>query len=341
MLKACQKDPSLDPVLTIHGTPYDLVIPNGLPPIEVPEDNPLTEEGVKLGRYLFYDPKIKCQKCHDFNKAFTIDQNIAVEVNGKTYLRNPMTLFNLAWVDNFAWDGRKTGMENKISESITKSVGISFDTLIPYLANKSDSIVDYSVLFKDAFDSDSITEDEIVKALSQFLRINIVAETRVQKYMNGDDNALNSSEKAGLDLFISETANCFHCHTAVNKLFTDNSMQNNGIDSVAYVTDFADWGFGEVTGNTYDNGKFRSVSLVNIALTSPYMHDGRFATLEEVVEHYNTGAKYSPNVSNAIIENGLGGLNLSSVQKLDLVAFLKALTDSTFMTDPKFIDPFQ
>ena len=340
---SCKKDKQDPPVVTppadtsFSTTPISITLPAGFPPLETPPNNPLTEEGVELGRYLFYDENIMCVNCHDRNQSFTAPGAFPVQVNGKTYNRNPMPFINLAWVQGFAWDGRSDSLEKKIISSVAESVNIPYATLIPLL--ESSTKADYSNMFKDAFGTTTINQDRINKALAQFLRIMISANSRGHQYMNGDESALTTIEKDGFEIFSTETGNCSHCHLHTNKLFTDNTFRNNGLDSVTDVADFDDYGYGEVTGIGFDNGKFRSVSLINIELSGPYMHDARFNTLEEVIEHYNKGGVFSPNVDNVINETGTG-LNLTQYQKDALIAFLKSLTDTTFIYDPDYDDPF-
>ena len=315
----------------------DIIVPDGFPPIEVPDDNPFSEAGIQLGRNLFYDNNLRCTSCHQQIQSFTITGNIPVTVNGKSYQRNPMPFVNLAWVQGFAWDGRSLTLEEKIIESIVESVGIPYETLITNL--QSSTQADYDKLFTSAFGSNEITSIKINKALAQFLRTMIAANSPAQKHLRGELTALSQLEQDGFDIFTSETGNCSHCHLHSNQLFTDNTFRNNGIDSVNNVSDFSDYGHGEVTGVDFDNGKFRSVTLVNIALTAPYMHDSRFQTLEEVIEHYNTGGKFSPNVDNVINESG-NGLNLTQYQKDALLAYLESMTDISFIADTSFSTPF-
>ena len=194
----------------------------------------------------------------------------------------------------------------------------------------------------EAITTEEITEERTNKALAQFLRTLTATQSRAQKFIEGDANALNSFEQFGFNLFFNERGNCFHCHLHTNKLFTDNSFRNNGLDSVFDVNDFNDWGAYYQTGVEFDKGKFRSVTLLNIAQTAPYMHDGRFETLEEVIDHYNSGGRFSPNIDNFIDEDPAEvGLGLSEQEKAALVAFMEALSDTSYLNNPAFSNPFE
>ncbi|PCH68467.1 MAG: cytochrome-c peroxidase [Bacteroidetes bacterium] len=341
VFKGCKKDAVVveEPYIPVDPTTYEFDVPVGYPKIEQPSDNKATEEGIELGKYLFYYKSLNCVGCHPKSKSFSAQTVLPVEYKGKIKMRNPMPLVNLAWVDNFAWDGRDSDLETKIHGSIANSVNIPFDTLVPMLEESTSP--EFDKLFADAFGSEEITEEKIKKALAQFLRTMIASKTRVHDYMAGDSSALNTSEALGFELFTTEKGNCSHCHIHTNKLFTDNSFRNNGLDSVADVSEFDDYGYGDVTNVAFDNGKFRSVTLINIGLSAPYMHDGRFQTLDEVLDHYNSGGKFSPNVDNVINENtDTTGLGLSNTEKQALVDFLNALTDTAFINNKAFDSPY-
>jgi cytochrome c peroxidase len=189
---------------------------------------------------------------------------------------------------------------------------------------------EYPKLFKQAFNVDKIDSTHVTKAIAQFLRTMISSNSRLDKRLNNTGN-LTNSELNGLVIFKTERGDCFHCHQIDgSRLLTDNQFHNNGLDAT-----FTDLGRGAITGNASDNGKFLTPTLRNIALTAPYMHDGRFQTLEEVIDHYNSGGVSSPTVDPLMKHVGTG-LNLTNQDKADLLAFLRTFTDSTFINDTRF-----
>lgn len=314
----------------------------------IPEDNPTTKAGVYLGRLLFYETalsannKISCATCHQQALAFTDGKTFSTGVDGTLQSRNAMSLANLLWVRNLFWDGRAGSLEEQAKTPLTdlhemgQALNISADKL-----TRKDL---YKPLFKAAFNTDSITGEMIVKALAQFERTLVSADSRYDKYLRGEYQP-TPSELNGIKLFYSgpnpskniRGADCAHCHGGP-KTYTE-LFQNNGLDSI-----FADVGREKITGQPFDKGRFRVVTLRNIALTAPYMHDGRFKTLEEVIDHYNehivqssTLSTFLKNRSNDI--NGVS-LNLTKQEKNDLLAFLNMLTDSGFITNKNFSDPF-
>lgn len=340
-LTSCKDDGNDDsPIETPHQTtPVELSF-DGYPNIIIPENNPTTVEGVELGRYLFYSPSISCNSCHTQEKSFSVPNNIPITIQGHSVNRNVMPLINLAWVDKYSWGGRdESGLESKVKSAIENSSQRNYADVISELKLSS---VDYPQMFFEAFGSEEITENNINKALAQFLRTLTVTKSRAQKYIEGDITALNSFEQFGFTLFFGETGNCFHCHLHSNKLFTDNSFRNNGLDSLIDLNEFEDFGAYYQTGVEFDKGKFRSVTLLNIAQTAPYMHDGRFETLEEVMDHYNSGGKFSPNIDNLIDEDPAElGLALTEEEKAALIAYMQALTDTSFLNNPNFGNPFE
>jgi cytochrome c peroxidase len=189
------------------------------------------------------------------------------------------------------------------------------------------------LLFKQAYDVDRIDSLTVAKALGQFVRTLISGRSRFDAWYNRQETPLNDQEMRGFVLYTTEQADCFHCH-GLGGLITDNSYQNNGLD-----TEFSDMGRYLVTGNDADRGRFRTPTLRNIEMTAPYMHDGRFFTLEEVVDHYSDHVQVSPTISPTMELVGFGGAQLTQQQKEDLIAFLRTLTDNEFLTDPAHADP--
>jgi cytochrome c peroxidase len=262
--------------------------------------------------------------CHLPGAGLSDPRRVSVGVNGRTGTRQSMPLFNLAWKTNFFWDGRAHALRaqalmpiqdhNEMDESLTN--------VIAKLATNG-----YAVLFGRAFASPEITAERIGLAFEQFLLTLISYDSKFDRAMRGEEE-MDDLEQRGFELFMSESdprrgifgADCFHCHGG--PLFRSQAFANNGLDELA-----SDRGRAAVTGNGSDHGKFATPSLRNIALTGPYMHDGRFATLEEVVEHYSTGIKRSATLDPNIAKHPDGGLHLSASDKAALVAFLKTLTD--------------
>lgn len=311
----------------------------------IPADNPTTEQGVHLGRMLFYETalsinnKISCATCHKQELAFTDGKVFSTGVDGTLQPRNTMSLANLLWVRNFFWDGRAAGLEKQAVTPLSSphEMGQSLAVSADKLKQKKR----YAALFNNAFGSDSITGEKIVKALAQFERTLVSANSRYDQYLQGRYEP-TASERNGIALFYANAepakkipgAGCGHCHGGP-KTYIE-LFQNNGLDSLP-----KDAGREMVTGQAYDRGRFRVVTLRNIALTAPYMHDGRFKTLEEVLDHYNEHIQAGVTLSPFLQQNSNGrGMELTIQQKKDLIAFLHLLTDSSFITDQRFSDPF-
>jgi len=354
LLTACGKtDPEQEseddtPVVT---TPYSLALPSKFPQnVTVPADNPLTEEGVKLGRFLFYETKLSrnntmsCGSCHQQSKAFTDGRARALGVDGQEHPRSTMSLANVLWETSLNWDGAVATLEQQARIPIENSVELHQSLADGVVKLQQTDL--YPPLFRQAFGTKVITEENVLKALAQFERTLISANSRFDKYNSGDRSALNQTELQGLNLFNTHPvavslpgANCFHCHGA--PLFTAREFFNNGLDAT-----FTDLGRGGVTKQNFDNGKFKAPSLRNIALTAPYMHDGRFQTLAQVLDHYSDHVQLNspnidPNMLDAANDPFNNQLTLTATQKKQLIAFLNTLTDSTFIQDARFSDPFK
>lgn len=302
----------------------------------IPANNPTTVEGVALGRKLFYDTKLSdnltqsCASCHQQTNAFTDSAAFSVGTNGAKGGRNAMQIINLAWSKYLFWDGRRVNLEGQAHDPVTNP--IEMRNTWPNVVSRLQNDADYPNLFFKAFGTKNIDSNLVVKAIAQFERTLISFNSKFDKYyFEGDTTVLNASEKRGQALFFGK-ADCNHCHSDV--LLTDDALRNNGLDLT-----FKDRGRGEVTKNTSDDGKFKVPTLRNIEFTAPYMHDSRFKTLEEVVNHYNEGiVKNSPNIDeNMEVINK--GLNLTQQEKSDLVAFMKTFTDSEFLSNTKFSKP--
>ena len=322
-------------------TPTFLTIerPAGFPEMIIPAENPTTVEGVALGRKLFYETLLSgnntmsCGSCHNQSLAFTDNgRSVSTGIDGIQGNRNAQALINLGWNRKFFWDGRAQSLEIQALEPITNP--IEMHETWPNAISKLKAAKTYKEDFFKAFGTNDFNSSHAVKALAQFMRTMISYNSRLDKKLRYEIN-LTPNELNGLVIYMTERGDCFHCHNIDGgRLLTDNLFHNNGLDSV-----FTDSGLYGITGNPSDMGKFLTPTLRNIALTAPYMHDGRFATLEEVVEHYNSGGKPSATVDPLMKHVGTG-LGLSAQEKADLVAFLKTFTDSTFITNPAFSNPF-
>jgi cytochrome c peroxidase len=343
-LAACKKDK-----LDITPTPYKLDIPSHFPQMQIPADNPMTVEGVELGRRLFYEKKlsldntISCASCHHAENSFSDPNTFSIGVNGAVGNRQSMALINMGWQQFFFWDGRAKTLEQQLLEPIPNPVEMnqSWEAAIAKLS----ADVSYRNAFFAAFGESGIDKFKVAKALAQFIRTMISGNSKydvMYKYQNS--LPLNSKEQqvfssitpeewAGYDLFLSlNGADCFHCHNG--PLVQVEKFSNNGLDAV-----FTDLGREHVTGNINDRGKFKVPTLRNIALSAPYMHDGRFATLDEVIEHYSSGIKVTPTIDPLIEFANQGGVQLDSEQKYLLKKFLETLTDYDFVNNPAFKKP--
>jgi len=328
-----------------------------------PADNPITDEGATLGRVLFYDKQlsangsIACASCHGMASGFTDTNQFSTSFDGSTGSRNAMSITNARWYQDgrFFWDERAATLEDQVLMPIQNDVemGLTLDDAIEQVAGQSF----YAPLFEAAFGDSEATSDRISKALAQFVRSMVSYRSRYDEGLAAaggnptvDFANFTAQENQGKSLFFGPQGGCAGCH--VNNpppqpgrppgnaaIFYVNVATNNGLDATIQVNDN---GIGDVSGQRRDNGKFKSPSLRNVALTAPYMHDGRFATLRQVVEHYNSGVQAHPNLDPRL--RGPDGtprrLNLTSAQMDALVAFMGTLTDEAFCSDVKFSDPF-
>lgn len=338
---ACSKEDSPDTEV-YEPTPLDIDIPvlfqqTILSPV-IPNNNPQTLEGVALGKKLFFDPILSddetmaCASCHKPQNAFTDNTATSDGIDGIFGNRNSMPLFNLAWNydERFAWDGKELSLERQALEPVQNPIEMhsDWDEVVAKLVAHPE----YPELFRLAFKTRTITKELTTKALAQFERTLISANSKFDKFSLGQ-TTLTPQEQNGLAVFLDESrGDCFHCHgNPNNPLWTDNDFHNNGLDA-----NFLDLGLGGVTGDPNDNGKFRSPSLRNLEYTAPYMHDGRFETLDEVINFYSEGLQNSPTIDPLMKKVEEGGVQLSTQDKADLKAFLLTLSDPSFLTNPDF-----
>jgi len=338
LFSSCKKDKD-EPETPYQTTPYTLETPPGFPAMAIPADNPITVEGVALGRKLFYEKLLSgnntqsCATCHNQALSFTDNgTRFSTGITGAIGTRNAQPLINLGYNLHYFWDGRAGTLEEQALGPVKNP--IEMHLAWTEAAARLNANTSYKAEFKKAFNVDVIDSTHVVKALAQFMRTMISYNSKLDRRLRNEAN-LSASELNGYVIYNTEKGDCFHCHSIdAGRLLTDNQFHNNGLDSV-----FTDLGRGAITGNPNDNGKFLTPTLRNIALTAPYMHDGRFQTLEQVIDHYNTGGKASSTVDPLMKHVGTG-LNLTSQEKADLLAFLRSMTDSTFINDTRFKSPF-
>lgn len=330
------------PAATAQKTPlpegtkaYPLVITERFPKVSLPPDNPLTREGVELGQILFHDTRLSvnntqsCASCHDQSHAFSDLRRFSLGAEGQVGKRQAMPLFNLAWASGFFWDGGAKTLREQVLMPITDKheMNEKVERVVEKLSRDKDSVA----LFSKAFGSPEINAERIAKALEQYLLTLISQDSRFDQAVRKVAE-LSEQEKRGLQLFVTEHdpkrgltgADCFHCHGGT--LFTDHQYRDNGLSLTP-----EDVGRMIVTGEAIDRGKFKTPSLRNIAVTAPYMHDGRFATLEEVVAHYSGPMARRDTLDPNLAKHPNAGIQLSVADQQDLVAFLKTLTDNKFV----------
>jgi cytochrome c peroxidase len=335
---------------------YTIAVPQGFPQIIDPIDNPLTKDGVNLGRYLFYDKRLSknltmsCASCHLPQKGFSDPNRLSVGVDGLTTSRQAMSIQNLAFAQTeYFWDGRATSLEAQAILPVENVVELHETWQNVERKIRADTM--YQRLFRKAFgiqNSGQITKALATRAIAQFERTIVVGgNSRYYKVFVRGQGVPTDDEVAGYQYFfnVNQTdAQCFHCHN--EPLFKGNNFENNGLDAAANLNDFADKGRGAITNKLNDNGKFRAPTLWNIALTAPYMHDGRFQTLEQVIDHYNSHGKYANNVNIFISQVGSPTFTpgvvtpLTNSQKAELLSFLYTLTDTISLQKPELQNPF-
>ena len=340
------------------GTPYQLIIPSNLPPMDIPVDNPMTVEGIALGRFLFYEKRLSgdngmsCGTCHEPGIAFTDGKSVPKGIDSIAGPRSTMPLINLGYNNFFFWDGRSSTLEHQILEPVRNP--IEMHETWPSAMSKLQADAAYPTLFERAFGTGQIDSVLAAKAIAQFIRTMISGNSPFDKFRRGEAT-LPVDAQVGFDLFKKEGgaigqiipvagstpvigqggADCFHCHTEAAGLFTDEQFHNNGLDTV-----FTDIGRSGVTNNPADMAKFKTPTLRNIMVTAPYMHDGRFATIDQVLDHYGSGGNASPTVDPFMkFTDPDLELGLTPTKRIQIKAFLNALTDEEFLTNPAFTDP--
>jgi cytochrome c peroxidase len=313
----------------------------------MPGTNVTTDLGAMLGRVLFYDKRlstnqtVSCSSCHQREHGFSDPRQFSVGFDGGLTGRNSMGLSNARWYQrkHFFWDERADTLEDQVLMPIQNSVEMGMT--LQALTNRLGAEAYYTNLFARTYGTTNVTSERISKALAQFVRS--IVSTRSKYDIGVTNNFANftAEENLGRQIFLGQVGNatCAACHGSDN-FVPGPAINNNGLEFP-----IVDKGLGAITGLSTDDGKFKVPSLRNIELTAPYMHDGRFATLEQVVEFYNSGVVDNPNLSPPMRNppnqgGGVKRLNLTTAQKAALVAFLKTLTDTSLAADEKYSDPF-
>jgi cytochrome c peroxidase len=358
-----------DAVDAATGDGYVWDLPEGFPVPKIPEDNPMSDAKVELGRYLFYDTRLSgnqtqsCATCHRQELAFTDGMPFGVGSTGESHVRSSMSLANVAYASTLTW-------VNPVLPNLERQALVPLfgeDPIELGMVGREEELLErvsaepiYQELFPEAFPErdGEISEDTIVKAIAAFERTIISGGSPYDRYLAGEPDALSEAATRGMDLFFAERTECFHCHNGFNlsdstshegKAFDEIAFHNTGLYNVDGRGGFPerDPGLFTFTGKAQDEGRFKAPTLRNVAVTAPYMHDGSVATLEEVIDHYAAGGRTiedgpyagvgseNPNRSEFVT-----GFEISEDEKRDLIAFLRSLTDETLLEDPRFADPW-
>jgi cytochrome c peroxidase len=339
LFAACRPDADLADN-SAPGTPtgWQPPVPAQFPQvIPSPTRNPLTREGVLLGRKLFYDVRlsgtntISCAACHQPERAFSDGVALTmVGASGQPLLRHAPALQNMAWANGYFWDGGATDLESLAFGPITHPDEMAQS--LGALETELRAVPEYEPLFAAAFPGQGITSVTIARALAQFQRTMISGNSRYDRWKRREAGAvLSASETAGLALIQQK---CSVCHSG--EFFTDFAYHNNGLDTT-YSDDHERlaWGRGRITNQPEDIGKYKTPTLRNVALTAPYMHDGRFATLSDVLDHYHEHVFASPTLDPLMLMiDGTPGIWMTTAEKQQMIDFLQTLTDSTFIQNP-------
>lgn len=315
-------------------TAFELELPAGFSQPIFADDYALTRERILLGRTLFYEGslsgngRVSCGTCHVRRMALTDRKPLSKGIDGQTVARNSMPLFNVAWKNHFFWDGRATTLREQVLMPIqdSREMGETLENAVQKLSRSKM----YRTMFEEAYGDPEVTTERLAVALEQFVFTRISHDSKFDQSERGEVE-LSEHEERGRQLFLNPRGKdadgkisgvgCANCHSG--PLFSDHEFRNNGL-----MPANEDLGREAVTGKAEDQHRFVTPTLRNVALTYPYMHDGRFATLEEVIEHYDSGVHPSPTLASELV--GEGGLGLSDKDKAALVAFLKTLSDPKY-----------
>jgi cytochrome c peroxidase len=327
LLGSCKKDQNTNGIELVQQE-----IPAGFPaPVHNFSDNPLSKEGIELGRKLFYDGRLSidnlhpCSSCHEQIAGFgTYQHDRSHGVFDSHTLRNAPVLFNLAWNKGFHWDSTYTHLTDAIAQPLhgNSEMGETYEGII----NKIKADDEYQELFKKVFRSSIIRPEYILKALAQFTGQLTSANSKYDRYKKGEAT-FTAQEENGYQLY---RANCASCHP--EPMFTDYSFRNIGLPVDGFLNDY---GLMRITGNKADSLKFRVPTLRNTYISSNYMHDGRFGTIQQCINHYRTGVQQSATLDPSLTS----GITLTTAETNNLFVFLRALTDSAFITNPRYAKP--
>jgi cytochrome c peroxidase len=343
---------------------YPLAVPEHFPPPPIPADAGLTKDKVELGRRLFYDKRlsvnetISCGSCHMQQLAFTDGKALSVGATGQQTPRGAMSLGNIVYASTLTW-------ANPLLHSLSEQAAIPMlgeDPVEMGLTGHEDEALDrisaeplYPPLFASVYGEGGITLPNVLDAIAAFEQTLVTADSPYDRWVGGDASAVSDAAERGWRLFHSERLECFHCHGGFN--FSDSvdhgglverevGFHNNGLYDIDGKGTYppGHTGVHHVTGRAEDMGRYKAPTLRNIAVTAPYMHDGSLATLSDVLDHYAAGGKgaaaHGPKSDNALKSEFIQGFILKDDEKADVIAFLEALTDQTFLTDPKLSDPW-
>lgn len=344
---SCNKDNEGDlSAIDYNPTRYTPVLPAHFPVLISPSDNPLTYEGINLGRHLFFDPilsadsSMSCASCHLPQHAFSDPRPTSPGIDSRFGKRNSMSLINVGFVrSGLFWDGRVRSLEEQALLPVEDP--IELHNTWPNVIEKLKAHPKYPKMFREAFGiskKDQMTKELAAKAIAQFERIIISKDSKFDRVMEGKEK-FNDFELIGFGLYFDDDpdlpdSECGHCHNA--PLATSDDFFNNGLQASPTLLDFRDKGRGMVTMSVSDNGKFRAPTLRNIKFSAPYMHDGSLATLDDVIAHYNSGGKKSPNADPLLHPLGLDPFYIECLK-----AFIDTFTDTLFFKNPELQNPFR
>lgn len=314
---SCQKDEE-------DSDAFEMIYPEGFPQMQIPTDNQLTKSRVNLGKKLFFDTRlsldstVSCATCHIQEYGFADHFSISPGINGALGFRNTPTLANIGYAESFFMDGGVPTLELQVLAPIENPDEMNLP--VPHAVDRMANIPEYQMLAQEAYGR---TFDAFVltRAIAAYERTLISGNSKFDRYYYKGENVFSTSELNGYQLFLDK--GCVDCHSGFN--FTDNAFYNVGL-----YTNYTDIGRKRVTTLDEDEGKFKTPTLRNVELNSPYMHDGSLSSLEEVIDHFDSGGKVHANKSSKI-----SALNLTSTEKQDLIHFLKTLTDSEFLHNEK------
>jgi cytochrome c peroxidase len=353
-----------------EAVPFPFELPAGLPEPAIPASNPWTAEKAELGRHLFYDRRLSgngeqsCADCHQQSLAFSDGRVLSVGSTGDTIPRNAMTLTDVAWWSTYTWMNpliHTLEEQALVPMFANHPVELGLADAMPEVIAELMGDATYTTLFAAAYPhvQDRFTTQSIIDAIASFERTLVSGRSAYDRYWyDADASALSDSAKLGMDLFFSETAECYHCHAgalfstafvAEDSLSAEPAFNNNGLYNLGGVGDYPEPNLGlvEFSGLDVDKGRFRVPTLRNIAVTAPYFHDGSAATLEDVLDHYQRGGRLTetgPNAGDGALNPYkhplVRGMELTTEERQGLLDFLLALTDEDFLVDPALSDPW-